>query len=304
MSKPSKTGFAALVVLAAVSALLVWGNAAPIAPGPPGKAPGGKLHIDFIDVGHGDSSLIISSTGKKVLIDGGLREKGPDLVAFLRSRDACPLDLILLTHRHVDHLGGLLDVVTSCGTRTYMDAPYPHDSPIYSRLLTLLEDRQIPVRQAERGRTIDLGNGARLTLLGPPTPPIRGTDSDVNANSVASRLEYGVSSVLFAADVNEATEAWLLDNGASLRSTVLKVAHHGSRHASTAAFLSAVMPKVAVISTEAGDAKHPHPETLARLAQVRASIFRTDQDQTITIDMDTKSMSIRGHVRMEEIKSQ
>src|ERR1017187_9220678 len=215
---------------------------------------------------------------------------GPGILSFLRSKNACPLDMILLTHRHADHLGGLVHVIESCGARLYLDAPYPHESNIYAKLLRVLESRQVPVRQAERGRIIELGDGARLLFLGPPSPIIKGADSDVNANSVVSRLDFGKGSVLFAADAEELAESWLLESGANLSATVLKVGHHGSRHSSTLRFLKAVMPLAAVISTEAGDAKHPHPDTLSRLAQVGALVFRTDLDGTIGLDMDGESL--------------
>jgi len=285
--------FATLAVLACLCAWLGWaGTTTP----PTRKA---KLHVDFLDVGHGDATLITSPTGKTVLIDGGLEEAGPGIVSFLRSKNACPLDMILLTHRHADHLGGLVHVIESCGVRLYLDAPYPHDSSIYAKLLRVLESRKVPVRQAERGRLIDLGDGARLLLLGPPSPILAGGDSDVNANSVVSRLDYGKGSVLFAADAEELGERWLLESGAELRATVLKVGHHGARHSSTLRFLSAIMPLAAVISTEADDPKHPHPETMARLAQVGAQVFRTDLDGTIALEMDGESLTLRGGAHTE-----
>jgi competence protein ComEC len=292
---------AMLAVLACSSACLcAWLGWAGTTTPPDGRA---KLHVDFLDVGHGDATLIISPTGKTVLIDGGLAEAGPGIVSFLRRKNACPLDLILLTHRHADHLGGLKEIIKSCGTRLYLDAPYPHQSSIYARLLRVLESRKVPVRQAERGRIIDLGDGARLLLLGPPDPVIAGGDSDVNANSVVSRLDYGRSSVLFAADAEALAERWLMGSGANLRATVLKVGHHGSRHASTLEFLQAVRPRAAIISTEAGDAKHPHPETLARLARVGARVFRTDLDGTLGLDMDGESLTLGGRAHTEEFKT-
>lgn len=286
--------FATLAVLACLCTWLVWA-------GTPARKPG--LHVDLLDVGHGDAALITSPTGKTVLVDGGMEEAGPGIVSFLRGKKACPLDMILLTHRHADHLGGLAHVVESCGTRLYLDAPYPHESSIYAKLLRVLESQHVPVRQAERGRVIDLGDGARLLLLGPPSPTIVGGDSDVNANSVVSRLDYGNGSVLFAADAEELAETWLLGSGASLRAAVLKVGHHGGRHSSTLKFLQAISPLAAIISTESGDAKHPHPETLARLAQVGAQVFRTDLDGTIAVEMDGASVTVRGRARVEVFKT-
>lgn len=274
-------------------------------PTSPTSAPsrGNKLHVDFLDVGHGDAALITSPTGKTVLIDGGLEEASPGIVSFLRARNACPLDMILLTHRHADHLGGLVRVIESCGTRLYLDAPYPHESAIYAKLLRAIESRHVPVRQAERGRIVELGDGARLLLLGPPSPVIEDADVGVNANSVVSRLDYGKGSVLFAADAEELEEKWLLGSGSELRASVLKIGHHGGGRSSTLMFLRAVAPIVAVISTGSGDPKHPHPDTLARLAQIGARVFRTDLDGTTAVDLDGASVTVHGRTRTETFKT-
>jgi competence protein ComEC len=252
------------------------------------------LTVDFLDVGHGDAALITSPTGKHVLIDGGPAEAGQTIVAFLHAKHACPLDLILLTHRHADHLGGLARIVQSCGTRLYLDAPDAPASAIYARLVRVLETEKVAVRQADRGRGIDLGAGARLSLLGPPSPPITGSQSDANANSVVSRLDYGKTSVLFMGDADIRAEDWLLTNSSDVRATVLKVAHHGSRYASTVQFLAKVAPKAAVISTSANDAKHPHPETLARLGRTGAQVFRTDLNGTIALTTNGTEMTVAG----------
>lgn len=252
------------------------------------------LTVDFLDVGHGDSALITSPTGKHVLIDGGPAEAGKAIVAFLHAKQACPLDMILLTHRHADHLGGIARIIQSCGTRMYLDAPDAPASAIYAKLVRVLEAEKVTVRQADRGREIDLGAGARLSLLGPPSPPITGSQSDANANSVVSRLDYGKTSVLFMGDADIRAEAWLLTGTPELRAAVLKVAHHGSRYASTAQFLAKVAPKTAIISTAAGDAKHPHPETLARLSQSGAQIFRTDLHGAIALTADGTEMTVAG----------
>ncbi len=149
------------------------------------------------------------------------------------------------------------------GARLFLDAPVAHAGPDYATLMHELEARGIPARQATRGRRIDLGGGAVITLLGPPEPPISGSRSDVNANSVVARLTFGSVSILFAGDAEAPTETWLLGSGEDLRADVLKVAHHGSRYASGARFLRAVRPRVAVISAGAGNEYgHPAPITL------------------------------------------
>ncbi len=265
-----------------------------------GPKPTGRLRVDFLDVGQGDAALVTSSAGKTVLIDGGLVEAGDTVVAFLDGHGIGALDLVFLTHRHADHVGGLRAVVDKHGTRMFLDAPYPHESQEYQRLLTLLDRQHVPIRQAERGRTIDLGEGARLTLLGPPEPPIANARSDVNANSVVSRIDFGKVGVLFAADAEAQTERWLLDSHANLRAAVLKVAHHGSRYSSTPRFLQAVQPLIAVVSVGAGNEyHHPDAQTLGRLARMGTRVFRTDIDGPIAIESDGGTIEVFVQGRKE-----
>lgn len=272
-----------------------WVAAACLAAALPAQAETAKLRVDFIDVGQGDAALVTSPAGKTVLIDGGPPEAGADLAAFIAARTKDPVDLVLLSHRHADHLGGLAAVIEKLGARMYMDAPFPHPSPLYAALLRVLGAKGIPVRAATAGRAIDLGGGATLTLLGPPDPVLRRTRSDVNSNSVVARLDYREMSVLFTGDAERPTERWLLAVGRTLRATVLKVAHHGSKHSSTAALLRAVAPRAAVVSAAAhNDYGHPAPATLARLAAAGARVWRTDRDGTITLETDGRSVEIRS----------
>jgi len=262
----------------------------------------GTLRVDFIDVGQGDAALVTSPSGKTLLIDGGPHAAGRELVAFLRSRTHGPVDLILLSHRHEDHLGGLAAVVREIGARLFLDAPAAHPGPGYAALMQTLESRAVPVRDATPGRTIDLGGGAVMTLIGPPVPPIVGSRSDVNSNSVVARLTYGTFSVLFTGDAEVPTEAWLLRSGRDLHANVLKVAHHGSGHASSARFLAAVGPRIAVVSVGAGNVYgHPAATTLVRLARSGAEIYRTDMDGTVAIETNGVTVKVRTTAHHREL---
>ena len=276
--------FAAGLVLAVACATTAPATGAPGQAGPP-PAP---LRIDFIAVGQGDAALVTSPTGKTVLIDGGPKEAGPALTALLRARRATAIDLVLLTHRHADHLGGLAEIVRTFPVRMFMDAPFPHPSAGYALLLEALQARKVAVRMATRGRTIDIGGGAVLTLLTPPDPPITRSRSDVNANSVVVRLDYRGIGTLFAADAEPQTERWLLaSTAARLPAQILKVAHHGSSYSSTAPFLRAVAPLAAVISVGTpNNHRHPTPATLGRLEGLPAHVYRTDRDGTVTVETD------------------
>jgi competence protein ComEC len=281
--------------------IAAWLAVAPTTVAGTATTPSPHLRVDFIDVGQGDAALITSPTGKTVLIDGGPREASETLVTFLRARGVGTLDLIVLTHRHEDHLGGLPAVVDAVGARLFMDASFAHPTSGYGALMRALRQRRIPVREAEVGRTIDLGGGTQIELLSPPVPTITGSRSDVNANSVVLRLDLGGTGFLFTGDAEAPTERWLLQTGARLRAQVLKVAHHGSRYSSTAPFLRAVDPLAAVISVGThNDYKHPAAATLGRLESLSAHVYRTDLDGPVTVEADGKRLTIRtAHGKQE-----
>lgn len=251
------------------------------------------LRVAFVSVGQGDATLITSPAGKTVLLDGGPPEGARHLEAFVRTRVHAPLDLVLLTHRHLDHLGGIERVVGALGARLYLDSAFPHPSPAFDSLMRLFAARHVPVKNAIFGRHINLGGGAVMTLLGPPSPPLTHTRSDVNANSVVSRLDYQDASFLFAGDAEAPTERWLLSSGARLRARVLKVAHHGSRYSSTMRFLRAVKPETAVICVGAhNDYHHPSPATIERLRAVGATVYRTDLDGDVQVESDGQRIEV------------
>lgn len=263
----------------------------PLPPTVLARAP--ELRVDFLDVGHGDAILITSPAGKTVLIDGGGREAGGRVATFIRRRTREPIDLVMLTHRHADHLGGLAEVISRQGARAFMDAVFAHPSPAYDHLIQVLERAQVPVREAVRGREIDLGGGARLVLLTPPDPLIEGSRSDANANSLVSRLELGRVRLLLTGDAEATTESWLVESRADVRADVLKLSHHGSKHSSTAAFLRAVSPRIAVATAGPGERSGTlQPETEARVAAVGARLYRTDRDGNITLWTDGRDVRV------------
>ena len=227
----------------------------------------GRLHVHFMDVGQGDSMFIVTPEGRQVLIDGG-----PDAMdTAIAIGGKMPfwdryLDMVVLTHPDEDHFRGLPEVLNRYDVDTVVDSGIDSQNPLYLEWQRALEERDIQPVTAFQGQTITLDSATRLEILAPLLRPIRGTSSDSNNNGVVMRLVYGGVSFLLAADIEAELEARLLQKDLSLKSSVLKVPHHGSKTSTTPRFLSAVSPVAAVVSAGADNPYgHPHPQVTSRL---------------------------------------
>jgi competence protein ComEC len=271
-----------LIAGLAVVAILVWVTVASL--------PDGKLHVTFFDVGEGDAIFIETPRGQQILIDGGpsptilISALGRKMPFWDRS-----LDLVILTHADEDHVTGLIPVVERYRVGQVLDSGYEHDNPTYKHWLELISEKQIPVRLARAGMCVETGNGVQLMILHPGPELIRYTEADSNNNSVVTRLVMGRVSFLLPGDIEEEAENMLIASGQELTSTVLKVSHHGSNTSSSAAFLKAVNPELAVISVGADNRfGHPSPQVLERLEELVGAehVLRTDEDGTIEMVTD------------------
>ncbi len=268
----------------AVALWLVWQFRDRFTPAPP-TLTGKVLHIYAIDVGQGDSYLIVTPERKAVLIDAGLAEAGTQVVAFLRRLDIRELDLLIATHPHADHIGGIGYVLEAVKVKNFLDSGQEHTTLTYRRMLEAVKTHVGRLVIAQAGQKFNLDNGIVLAVLGPRQPWLQNVSgSDLNANSIVMRLDYGQFSMLFTGDAEDETEARLLADKAPLNVKVLKVAHHGSRHSTKEPFLRAVKPEVAIISCGATNRYgHPTQATLDRLRRSGATVYRTDVHGDITI---------------------
>jgi competence protein ComEC len=273
---------AALVGTGAAAALLLCGERWP-------AAPPGRLEVTFLDVGQGDCTVIRLPHGQTVLIDGGGQPQsrydvGETVVApALRALRIPRLDLVVATHPHDDHIGGLPAVVEQFPISRFWDSGQAAGSPTQRRLLLALKRRSVPFRVVQSGERLDLG-GATLAVLGPARPRLAGTRSDLNSNSVVLRLGVGGRHILLPGDAEEPSEARLLAAGLDLRAEVLKLGHHGSDHSTSAAWLRAVRPRVAIACCGVDNRfGHPGQQTLARLGAAGVRVYRTDRDGAITL---------------------
>jgi competence protein ComEC len=243
--------------------------------------PDGRLRVKFLDVGQGDAALILTPSGRRILIDGG-----PDWRALSHLGDALPffdrrIDVLVLTHPHLDHLASFPEVLKRYPVGTVLMAGTPYALGRYQAMLELMQEKGVPAIGPEAG-VIRVESGVTLTVLWPPPGTFGASVKNVNTASVTAMLEYRGTRVLFAGDMEEDVERELLLRGTDVRADVLKVAHHGSRGSSTAAFLRAVGASVAVISSGSGNTfGHPRPEALRRLSDAGMEIRRTDLEGTV-----------------------
>jgi competence protein ComEC len=288
-----------VLLLLLLAVLVVWGWALALGPQ--------RLVITALDVGQGDSILVQAPGGATVLIDGG-GEAGQDTRGYdvgrevvlpaLFARGVRKLDVLVVTHPHDDHVGGLAAVVEQLPIGMVIDPQLPADSPLYARLQERLAAKHVTVRRATEGQQLDLGGGAYLEVLNPPTPRLEGTDAEANDNSMVLRLTWRGFSMLFAADVENAGATRLAALGPSLHSTMLKVPHHGSYGTVGTGFLRTVHPDLAVISVGARNRfGHPAPELLAELKQIRSKVLRTDQEGAVTIYVEPTRWWAEGYLR-------
>ncbi|MEW6040740.1 MAG: ComEC/Rec2 family competence protein [Elusimicrobiota bacterium] len=252
-----------------------------------------ELKVTFFDVGQGDSILIEFPNGKTTLIDAGMNfaqagnlamVKKQPIVPYLKTADRKKIDIVLITHPHPDHIGGLPAVLKEI--KAGIIYGYSPEMAVDYTLQTDIIFNPPPV-----GKTVKYGE-AKLEFLSPPSPFI-GTEADINNNSVVTKLTYKKISMLFAGDVEWAGELLLVDIGEKIRSTILKVPHHGSYTSSTSPFLDRVMPEAAVITCGKGNAfGHPHQDTIKQYSKRKIKLYRTDDQGTITVTSDGTSYTI------------
>ncbi|MHC1745560.1 MAG: ComEC/Rec2 family competence protein [Negativicutes bacterium] len=257
----------------------------------PDNAP---LTVKVLDVGQGDA-ILIRGGGQVVLIDTGDVPARDKLVSYLKAEKITTIDKLIITHPHADHLGGFAALVDQFAIKQIIDSGQITTTALFRQYLTAVQKKKITFTVASEGDQFDLGSGIFLRILAPGKPLLTGTDSDLNNNSIVLRLTFGKFSMLFAGDAEQVEEAQILKKySREMKSTVLKVGHHGSRTSSSLPFLAAVSPEAAVISVGLNnDYHHPHPSILKRYEKQKTTVFRTDLHGTVTIASNGENYTIK-----------
>jgi len=244
-------------------------------------SPQGHLHVHFLDVGQGDSALLITPTGRTVLIDGG-----PDLSTLEQLGKILPLsarsiDLMVVSHPDPDHFTAFPEVARRYNVGTLILPPVQNTEARYLSLLAAAKERGVPVMIADPSHDLEIADGLTLDFLWPAFPV---SFKDDNDNSIVLRATFATGSILFTGDISDRAEESMLTQGIAVSADVLKVSHHGSKTASTSAFLAAVHPRLAVISVgKENTYGHPNPDTLERLKAAGIPVRTTMQEGEIDL---------------------
>lgn len=249
----------------------------------------GTMEVHMIDVGQGDAIAIRTPRARWILVDAGDAWRNTDVGArvvapYIRRRGG-DIALMILSHPHADHIGGAASVMTRIPVRRVWDAGFAQGSAVYDGVLSAARRRGTEWQRASTGTTMEV-DGVRLTVLAPDSIHVEHS-RDANEASVVVMAEFEGVRVLLTGDLEQQEELDLVRRAAPhLRADILKVGHHGSNTSTTDALLSAVAPRLALVSVGADNRYgHPGPVVMERLRSRGVQVMRTDQDGTIVVSV-------------------
>jgi competence protein ComEC len=298
---------------------------------PPARLPSGKLTVYFLDVGQGDSALVVFPQGSTMLIDGGgelsfkgatgnAKEKqgavspatpqeqeredrepefkeqsfsiGESVVSrFLWSKGLTHIDYLLATHADADHMDGLAAVARNFTVHEAIVGRVVTNDSEFKDFVRATARQKTPLALLNVGERFEI-EGVTIEIFWPLSgKPVAQKSS--NNDSIVLRLSYGANSILFTGDIEKESEEWLTKSAIDLRSEVLKIPHHGSKTSSTEAFIDAVKPRLAIVSvSERSRFGHPHAVVVERYQKRGVQLYQTGRDGMITVQSDGTTLQV------------
>lgn len=251
-----------------------------------------NLKLNFIDVGQGDCILIQGPDGSNILVDGGDRndQTAEHIINYLNSKDVKKLDYIISTHPHSDHIGNLAAVLNNFPVDNVLDSGRVHTSQTYENYLQTIEAKQINFKLPRTGDQIKIGQLSLLFL----NPDQNVNDYSLNNASLVFMLSYKKQKFLFTGDMEKEIENKLLQNNFDLQANLIKVPHHGSDSSSTAAFVKAVKPEIAVFQVgKDNNYGHPEQKIINRYQQIGSKIYRNDLNGDIVVSSNGTALAVK-----------
>jgi len=248
------------------------------------------MTIAFLDVGQGDATLIRDGNGFDVLVDGGRKGASEYLIDYMKDAGVDDLEIVVATHADRDHIGGLIALIqgNEIPVESVYYNGYPGTTQTWIEFSDAVTTAGISLIQAQYPDNYTWG-GITAQVLNPIVGMV---NPEQNEASIVLRIDYAQSSVLLPADIDASVEAELPNRAVTLEVDILKVAHHGSKFSTSEGFLDNVLPQEAIISVGLNSYGHPAIETISRLDDIGAGIWRTDAIGTILLTTDGDSIEM------------
>ena len=252
-----------------------------------------NLKINFVDVGQGDSTFIITPKNKTILIDGGGSNTSSfdvgknTLLPYILDKGYNKIDLMIISHFDSDHVGGLFTIMEEIKVEKILIAKQEEQSENYKHFLNIVREKKIPVIVGKRGDKINIEKDLYLDILFPESKQIE--ENKINNNSLVFNLYYGNFSMLFTGDIEEIAEKRIVEitDKNKLKADIIKIPHHGSKTSSTEELLENVLPRIALIGVGKDNLfGHPSIETIDKLNEMKIKIYRTDVNGEIMVDIN------------------